>query len=116
MRFSPTRLGDILGAFQKSRILVVGDVMLDEFLWGKVTRISPEAPVPVVDIQRRAAYPGGAANVARNLASLGAHAGLAGVIGQDVPGEHLVQLLTEEGIATGSIRKTALRPTTHKTR
>jgi rfaE bifunctional protein kinase chain/domain len=70
----------------------------------------------VVDIQRRAAYPGGAANVARNLASLGAHAGLAGVIGVDQPGHHLVQLLTDEGIATASIRKTPLRPTTHKTR
>src|SRR5450432_1371970 len=116
MHFTSARLGEILGAFPRSKILVIGDLMLDEFLWGKVTRISPEAPVPVVDIQRRAAYPGGAANVARNLASLGAKAGLAGVIGQDVPGQHLVQLLIDEGIATGSIRKTSLRPTTHKTR
>ncbi len=116
MHFTSARLAEILGAFPRSKILVIGDLMLDEFLWGKVTRISPEAPVPVVDIQRRAAYPGGAANVARNLASLGAHASLAGVIGQDEPGQHLVQLLTDEGIATGSIRKTPLRPTTHKTR
>jgi len=116
MHFTSARLSEILGAFPRIKILVIGDLMLDEFLWGKVTRISPEAPVPVVDIQRRAAYPGGAANVARNLASLGAHAGLAGVIGQDDPGRHLVQLLTDEGIATGSIRKTELRPTTHKTR
>src|SRR5271155_4919992 len=101
MRFSSSRLAEILGAFPRSKILVIGDLMLDEFLWGKVTRISPEAPVPVVDVQRRAAYPGGAANVALNLASLGAQAGLAGVIGQDVPGQHLVQLLTKEGIATG---------------
>ena len=72
MRFSSQRLGEILGAFPRSKILVIGDLMLDEFLWGKVTRISPEAPVPVVDVQRRASYPGGAANVARNLASLGA--------------------------------------------
>jgi rfaE bifunctional protein kinase chain/domain len=116
MHFSSARLTEILGAFPRSKILVIGDLMLDEFLWGKVTRISPEAPVPVVDIQRRAAYPGGAANVARNLASLGAQAGLAGVIGQDEPGRHLVELLGEEHIASGSIRKTALRPTTHKTR
>jgi len=116
MHFTSARLAEILGAFQSRKILVIGDLMLDEFLWGKVTRISPEAPVPVVDIQRRAAYPGGAANVARNLASLGAQAALAGVIGQDEPGQHLVQLLTDEGIATASIRKTALRPTTHKTR
>jgi rfaE bifunctional protein kinase chain/domain len=116
MRFSSARLAEILAAFSRSKILVIGDLMLDEFLWGKVTRISPEAPVPVVDIQRRAAYPGGAANVARNLASLGAQAGLAGVIGEDEPGRHLIQLLTDEKIATASIRKTAQRPTTHKTR
>jgi D-beta-D-heptose 7-phosphate kinase/D-beta-D-heptose 1-phosphate adenosyltransferase len=116
MHFTSARLAEILDTFPRRKILVIGDLMLDEFLWGKVTRISPEAPVPVVDIQRRAAYPGGAANVARNLAGLGAQAGLAGVIGQDTPGQHLVQLLTDEGIATGSIRKTPLRPTTHKTR
>ena len=83
MHLPPERLNAILDRFSRSRILVIGDLMLDEFLWGKVTRISPEAPVPVVDIQRRASYPGGAANVARNLASLGAKAGLAGVIGDD---------------------------------
>jgi D-beta-D-heptose 7-phosphate kinase/D-beta-D-heptose 1-phosphate adenosyltransferase len=116
MHFTSARLAEILGAFPRRKILVIGDLMLDEFLWGKVTRISPEAPVPVVDIQRRAAYPGGAANVARNLASLGAHAGLAGVIGQDDPGRRLLQLLTDEGIATGSVRTTPLRPTTHKSR
>ena len=116
MRFSSQRLAELLGAFPRCKILVIGDLMLDEFLWGKVTRISPEAPVPVVDIQRRAAYPGGAANVARNLASLGAKAGLAGVIGEDEPGRHLVKLLSAENIATDSIRKTPLRPTTHKTR
>jgi len=116
MRFSSQRLAELLGAFPRCKILVIGDLMLDEFLWGKVTRISPEAPVPVVDIQRRAAYPGGAANVARNLASLGAKAGLAGVIGEDEPGRHLVKLLSAEKIATDSIRKTPLRPTTHKTR
>ncbi len=116
MQFSPDRLEEILGTFPRRKILVIGDLMLDEFLWGKVTRISPEAPVPVVDIRRRAAYPGGAANVARNLASLGAQAGLSGVIGQDEPGRHLVQLLDDERIGTASIRHTPLRPTTHKTR
>jgi D-beta-D-heptose 7-phosphate kinase/D-beta-D-heptose 1-phosphate adenosyltransferase len=72
--------------------------------------------VPVVDIQRRAAYPGGAANVARNLASLGAQAGLAGVIGNDDPGRRLLALLAGENIATTSIRAATTRPTTHKTR
>ncbi len=116
MHFSSKRLAEILGAFSRSRILVIGDLMLYEFLWGKVTRISPEAPVPVLDVRRRAAYPGGAANVARNLASLGAHAGLAGIIGHDESGRQLVQLLQAEKIATDSIRTTSLRPTTHKTR
>jgi D-beta-D-heptose 7-phosphate kinase/D-beta-D-heptose 1-phosphate adenosyltransferase len=116
MRFSSARLEEILGAFQKSRILVVGDVILDEFLWGKVTRISPEAPVPVVEVQRRAAFPGGAANVARNLAGLGARVGIAGVIGRDEPGRRLVDLLERGGIAGVSLRATHLRPTTHKTR
>jgi len=116
MHFTASRLTEILGAFPSRKILVIGDLMLDEFLWGKVTRISPEAPVPVVDIQRRASYPGGAANVARNLASLGAKVGLAGVIGQDVPGDHLVRLLNHESIVTVSVRHSPLRPTTHKTR
>jgi D-beta-D-heptose 7-phosphate kinase/D-beta-D-heptose 1-phosphate adenosyltransferase len=116
MHFTPARLSEILGAFQRSRILVIGDLMLDEFLWGKVTRISPEAPVPVLDVQRRAVYPGGAANVARNLASLGAQAGVAGVIGEDEPGRRLLGLLEEKGIGTGSIQASASRPTTHKTR
>src|SRR5260221_8978507 len=97
MHFTSARLAEILGAFQRSKILVIGDLMLDEFLWGKVTRISPEAPVPVVDIQRRAAYPGGAANVARNLASLGAQAGLAGGDGPGEAGPHPLEPPTREG-------------------
>jgi D-beta-D-heptose 7-phosphate kinase/D-beta-D-heptose 1-phosphate adenosyltransferase len=116
MHFTSSRLTEILGAFSSRKILVIGDLMLDEFLWGKVTRISPEAPVPVVDIQRRAAYPGGAANVARNLASLGAKVGLAGIIGDDVPGQQLIKILSDENIGTASIRQSPLRPTTHKTR
>ena len=116
MRFSAVRLDSLLAAFSRSRILVIGDLMLDEFLWGKVTRISPEAPVPVVEVQRRAAYPGGAANVARNLASLGAQTSLAGVIGEDDAGRQLVEILRGEKIDTESVHATASRPTTHKTR
>lgn len=116
MRFSSARLEQILETFGQRRILVVGDIMLDEFFWGKVTRISPEAPVPIVDIQRRAAYPGGAANVALTLASLGAQTSVSGIIGQDEPGTHLKQLLADKGMATDCIRVTPLRPTTHKTR
>jgi len=116
MHFTTERLAEIVGGFSRCKILVIGDLMLDEFLWGKVTRISPEAPVPVLDVQRRALYPGGAANVSRNLASLGAQVELAGVIGEDDPGRNLVKILTGEKIATGSIRASAQRPTTHKTR
>ena len=116
MRFSATRLDSLLAAFSRSRILVIGDLMLDEFLWGKVTRISPEAPVPIVDVQRRAFYPGGAANVALNLADLGASTTVAGVIGEDEPGQHLLQVLKSKSVATTAVRATPLRPTTHKMR
>lgn len=112
----PDRLTQLLGTFSRSRTLVVGDLMLDEFLWGKVTRISPEAPVPVLDIQRRAAYPGGAANVARNIASLGAQASVAGIVGDDEPGKKLIRLLEEQKTGVAGVRITGKRPTTHKTR
>lgn len=82
------------------RILVIGDVMLDRYLWGDATRISPEAPVPVVDITRESVTAGGAANVALNLASLGAHATVAGYFGADVAGRTLVTTLTEKKIDT----------------
>src|SRR5471030_3284041 len=100
MHLPPARLDSILGRFSKSRIIVIGDLMLDEFLWGKVTRISPEAPVPVVDVQQRKYYPGGAANVARNLASLGAQVGVAGVVGEDHSGATLIDALKSEGMTT----------------
>jgi rfaE bifunctional protein kinase chain/domain len=80
------------------RILVVGDVMLDRYWFGDVSRISPEAPVPVVRIERREERLGGAANVARNVASLGAHCGLLGVVGADEAGAQVEQLLAESSI------------------
>jgi D-beta-D-heptose 7-phosphate kinase/D-beta-D-heptose 1-phosphate adenosyltransferase len=78
-----SRVHQLLAAARSTRILVVGDVMLDQFLWGRVARISPEAPVPVVDFVRESFMPGGAANVARNLSALGASCELFGVIGRD---------------------------------
>ena len=81
---SASRVKRLLNAAVKSRVLVVGDVILDQFLWGKVRRISPEAPVPVVEFERDSIMPGGAANVARNLTALGAGAGLFGLVGKDV--------------------------------
>ena len=90
--------GQMLPDFRKARILVVGDVMLDRYWFGEVSRISPEAPVPVVKIGRTEERPGGAANVARNIASLGAQACLLSVIGNDEPGDTLVGLLKGAGI------------------
>jgi rfaE bifunctional protein kinase chain/domain len=86
-----------LPSFDKARILVVGDVMLDRYWFGDVTRISPEAPVPVLKVSKVEERPGGAANVARNIASLGAHCTLLSVVGADEAGDCLQRLLTEQG-------------------
>ena len=93
VHLSPGKLRAALARFRRLRILVVGDLMLDEFIYGRVSRISPEAPVPVVHVEKEAAYPGGAANVARNLAAIGIHAELSGGIGQDEAGTKLLDLL-----------------------
>jgi rfaE bifunctional protein kinase chain/domain len=85
--------------FRRARVLVVGDVMLDRYWFGDVSRISPEAPVPVVKVDRSEDRPGGAANVARNAAALGARVTLLSVVGQDEPGRRLRELLREESIA-----------------
>ncbi len=86
-----------LPAFDKARVLVVGDVMLDRYWFGDVHRISPEAPVPVLKVSRVEERPGGAANVARNIASLGAHCTLLSVVGADEAGDCLQRLLNEQG-------------------
>ncbi len=86
-----------LPSFDNARVLVVGDVMLDRYWFGDVTRISPEAPVPVLKVSRVEERPGGAANVARNIASLGAHCTLLSVVGADEAGECLQRLLTGQG-------------------
>src|SRR3954454_20967823 len=97
-KLSLARVRNILSAAARERILVLGDVMLDHFIWGNVARISPEAPVPVVDFQRESFMPGGAANVARNLTALEARAELLGVVGEDDFAEQLSNLLTEQRI------------------
>ena len=96
--------------------MVVGDVMLDEFVWGRVSRISPEAPVPVVEVQAESSYPGGAANVARNLRPFCAGVLLCGVVGEDSFAAKLRELLGDEGIETGALVATAEIPTIVKTR
>ncbi len=94
----------------------MGDLMLDEFVWGKVGRISPEAPVPVVEVSGESFYPGGAANVARNLREFTQYVGVVGMIGRDRSGEQLRQLLVEEKIDTSACLVSAEFPTIVKTR
>ncbi len=102
-------------SFSKSHILVVGDVMLDRYLWGRVGRISPEAPVPVVQLQRTTETLGGAGNVALNLVSLGCRITLSGVCGDDVAGQRLRALLSEKSIGEALVMDSQ-RPTITKTR
>ncbi len=90
--------------------------MLDEFLWGRVRRLSPEAPVPVVEVQRSSRFPGGAANVARNLLEFTPRVSLCGIVGDDSPGEELVGALKQTGCEIGGIWRIPGRPTTVKTR
>jgi len=113
---APQRVQKILAAATRDRILVVGDVMLDQFLWGTVARISPEAPVPVVDFERESFMPGGAANVARNLTSLSTQVELFGVIGRDPAGQQLKQLLQRYEIGCGGLIARGTRLTSVKTR
>ena len=102
------RLQKILAAAPKKRLLVVGDIMLDEFVWGKVVRISPEAPVPVVQVSRESFALGGAANVARNLREFTKHVSVAGMIGADHSGDFLRSLLSGQriGLLNSTIQKT----------
>src|SRR5438105_75708 len=111
----PRGFAEFRDAVAKTRVLIVGDVMLDRYWFGEVERISPEAPVPVVKIARSEERPGGAANVARNVAALGAQATLISVIGDDEPGRSLERLLGEEHVRTSFHRDSRL-PTTVKLR
>ena len=115
-KLSASRAKQILSAAQKTRVLVVGDVMLDQFIWGGVSRISPEAPVPVVEFSRESFMPGGAANVARNLVSLETPAELFGAIGNDDAARKLLKLLGEQNIGCTGLVKNSARHTSIKTR
>jgi D-glycero-beta-D-manno-heptose-7-phosphate kinase len=111
-----THLKQLIQKFSKIRVLVVGDLILDEYIWGNVSRISPEAPVPVVRVQTRTFLPGGALNVTHNMQALGAIPIPCGVVGSDDRGRLLIRLLKKKGIGTASILKDRSRPTTQKTR
>jgi D-beta-D-heptose 7-phosphate kinase/D-beta-D-heptose 1-phosphate adenosyltransferase len=110
------KVKQILGAAPATRIVVVGDAMLDHFIWGSVARISPEAPVPVVDFERESFMPGGAANVARNLTALNAPTELLGVVGEDNFADQLRRLLNDQKIGCRGLVTSRTRPTSLKTR
>lgn len=113
---TPADIQALEAALPRLRILVIGDLMLDRYHFGRVTRISPEAPVPVVDVERTENRPGGAANVALNIVSMGAAVTLCGVIGDDDNGERLIKCLAVKGFDTSLVITTHDRPTTTKTR
>ncbi len=102
--------------FPKNRILVVGDIIVDHFIWGSVSRISPEAPVPVVNVTRENLLMGGAANVLHNLYAMGAQATLCGAVGDDAMADHLSRLLEEISSPIAGVVRLPGRPTTLKTR
>ena len=117
IKLTPERAAHLIGRMRESNVVVYGDVMLDEFVWGESSRISPEAPVPVVDIQRESVHLGGAGNVLANLVSLGARASVIGVVGDDRAGERLRAELREAGAGTANdLVIDGARPTTVKTR
>lgn len=110
------RTRTLLEASRGAEIAVVGDVMLDRYFWGQVTRVSPEAPVPVVDVENETFHLGGAANVAANLQTLGVTALLCGVVGDDASGRMLRQVAADAGLDATCIAVSTRRPTTVKTR
>jgi D-beta-D-heptose 7-phosphate kinase/D-beta-D-heptose 1-phosphate adenosyltransferase len=113
---APDRARDLINRFARLNVCVVGDVMLDRFVVGRVTRISPEAPVPVVRFEREYSRLGGAGNVAQNLRALGANVTLIGVVGRDAASAMLRTLLGERGIPADSLVADGARPTVEKVR
>ena len=111
-----TRLQALMQRFQDAAVLVIGDVMIDEYIWGKVSRISPEAPVPVIDVVSQSQRLGGAANVIHNIHSLGGKPFLCSVIGDDSNGETLKRALEDIGVSSAHLLTDPSRPTTIKTR
>lgn len=109
-------ISEVFSAFNQVNVLIVGDVMLDSYLWGKVDRISPEAPVPVVAVTKKESRLGGAANVAINIKAMGAHPLLCSVVGNDRDGDELIQLMKQLEMPVNGIVKSTSRVTTVKTR
>jgi rfaE bifunctional protein kinase chain/domain len=113
---APKRAQGLLSAMRGRALLVVGDVMLDEFIWGRVARISPEAPVPVVAVTRESQHVGGAGNVARNVRALRGEALLVGVVGRDAAAQRILAELEAAGVRPALVAADDGRPTTVKTR
>ena len=110
------RVEELLHRFGSKRVLVIGDLMLDEYVWGRVSRISPEAPVPVVEVIRESSYPGGAANVARNVREFTPAVFVMGMVGEDAHAHKLRKLLGENGIGLETVQDDGSFQTIVKTR
>jgi len=110
------KLFKIIDNFKNFKILVIGDIILDEYIWGKASRLSPEAPVPVLEVNKYSYILGGAANVANNIRTLGGKVCLAGIAGKDSSADKLDEILSKNNIDTSCIIKDEKRPTTIKTR
>ncbi|MBW2976423.1 D-glycero-beta-D-manno-heptose-7-phosphate kinase [Candidatus Woesearchaeota archaeon] len=106
----------IVGQFKNKKILVIGDIMLDKYIWGEVSRISPEAPVQVVNVVKESYAPGGAANVANNIAALEAKSSIIGIVGNDTIKDKLIAELKERNVDTGGIFIDSNKPTIQKVR
>lgn len=114
--YDGNRLKEYLGRFSEAKILVIGDIIMDEYIWGVVSRISPEAPVPVVEVKRETRLLGGAANVIHNISTLGAKAILCGVVGKDIMGREILKKINKMGLVSDGIISEQGRPTSQKTR
>ena len=116
MAGKPGNIRQLVKDFSRLRVLIIGDVMVDSYMWGRVERISPEAPVPIVSLDHKEQRIGGAGNVAINCCGLGAKVFLLGITGNDDEADQLEQLLKENLIDTTGLVKSAKRTTTNKTR
>lgn len=110
------RYREICEAFNGKRVTVIGDLMMDEYLWGQATRISPESPVMVVEVKSESQVPGGAANVVNNILALGGRVSVIGVVGEDTAGEQLISSLSSRKADIHGVLRDSSRPTTRKTR
>ncbi len=116
VKIDTKQLKRAVSRFRGARVMVIGDIILDHYIWGEVSRISPEAPVPVVEVKRETKMLGGAANVINNLATLGATPFLCGVIGRDQTGKEIISKIESLGLSTEGIMRESERPTSVKTR